>query len=106
MKAAIALSKDQKTLYPGPFGHAPYFALVEDCRLVEVIENPYARDEGGDKPKKLKALLAGAEVWVGKRFGHDHHPDHPPPPAPHRKAGAPDLAGALEELGCGSTTSA
>lgn len=110
MKVAVALGKDRQSLYPGPFGHAPYYALVEDCRVIEVVENPYAREEGGNKPAKLKALLAGAERWIGRRFGHDdpdhhhHHGHHAPPPVPTQKTEVGTLAGVLEELGCASTT--
>ena len=114
MKVAVALGKDRETLYPGPFGHAAYYALVEDCRVVEVIENPYAREEGGNKPAKLKVLLAGAERWIGRRFGHDdpdhhhhHHHEHGhhgPPPVPTQKTEAKTLIEVLEELGCASTT--
>jgi len=69
------------------------------------MENPYAREEGGNKPEKLKALLAGTALWVGRRFGHDEpHPhSHGAPPVPIRKTGAETLAEALKELGCAST---
>lgn len=110
MKVAIALAKDGMGIYPGPFGHAPAYAVYEvergACRELERVENPYAREEGGHKPEKLKNLLAGTALWVGRRFGHDdpHHSHHPAPPVPHRKTAAKTLEEALKELGCASTT--
>ena len=110
MRVAIALAKDGKGVYPGPFGHAPFYAVFEvegeGCRELSRLENPYAREEGGNKPAKLKDLLAGTALWVGRRFGHDepHHHAHAAPPVPTRKTEAETLAEALKELGCTSTT--
>ena len=105
MRVAIALARDGK-VYPGPFGHAPFYAVYEveagACRELERVENPYAREEGGNKPEKLKVLLSGTTLWVGRRFGHDR--SHPAPPVPHRKTDAQTLKEALRELGCASTT--
>ncbi len=111
MKVAIALAKDQRAVYQGPFGHAPYYAVFEvhqgdGCQEIERIENPFAREEGGNKPAKLKTLLAGTQLWIGRRFGHDdpHHHHHPAPPVPTRRTEAESLAAVLKELGCASTT--
>lgn len=75
MRIAIALAKnDPERVYPGPFGHAPRFAIYEvegeGFRLLEVRENPYAAMEGGDKHERMRELLKDVDLRVGARFGH------------------------------------
>ncbi|MCS6868466.1 MAG: dinitrogenase iron-molybdenum cofactor biosynthesis protein [Thermus sp.] len=76
MRLAIALAKhDEGKVYPGPFGHAPRFAIYELAEdgtflLVEVRENPYAALEGGDKHQRMRELLKDVDLRVGARFGH------------------------------------
>ncbi len=75
MRLAIALAKnDPDRVYPGPFGHAPRFAIYEagegEVRPVEVRENPYAAMEGGRKRELMRALLKDVDLRVGARFGH------------------------------------
>ncbi|WP_018110793.1 NifB/NifX family molybdenum-iron cluster-binding protein [Thermus igniterrae] len=76
MRLAIALAKnDPERVYPGPFGHAPRFAIYEvgedgEARLLEVRENPYAALEGGDKHQRMRELLKDVDLRVGARFGH------------------------------------
>ncbi|SDF46922.1 Predicted Fe-Mo cluster-binding protein, NifX family [Thermus arciformis] len=76
MRLAIALAKQDETkVYPGPFGHAPRFAVYEvaedgEFRLVEVRENPYAAMEGGEKHQRMRELLKDVDLRVGARFGH------------------------------------
>jgi predicted Fe-Mo cluster-binding NifX family protein len=77
MRVAIALHREKETVYPGPFGHAPRFAIYElgeEARLLEIRPNPYAALEGGDKPEKMRALLQDVDLRVGARFGHHAHP--------------------------------
>lgn len=76
MRVAIALARneDQK-VYPGPFGHAPRFAIYEleqggEAHLLEVRENPYAAMEGGRKHELMRELLKDVDLKVGARFGH------------------------------------
>ncbi|TBH17606.1 NifB/NifX family molybdenum-iron cluster-binding protein [Thermus thermamylovorans] len=75
MRIAIALSKDDEgRVYPGPFGHAPRFAIYqvegEGFRLLEVRANPYAAMEGGNKHALMRELLKDVDLRVGARFGH------------------------------------
>ncbi len=76
MRVAIALAKnDDQKVYPGPFGHAPRFAIYEigwggEARLLEVRENPYAAMEGGRKHELMRGLLGDVDLRVGARFGH------------------------------------
>lgn len=76
MRIAIALSKnDDQKVYPGPFGHAPRFAIYEvegggKVSLLEVRENPYAAMEGGRKHELMRELLKDVDLRVGARFGH------------------------------------
>jgi predicted Fe-Mo cluster-binding NifX family protein len=75
IRLAIALAKnDPDRVYPGPFGHAPRFAIYEveegEVRLVEVRENPYAVMEGGRKHELMRELLKDVDLRVGARFGH------------------------------------
>lgn len=76
MRIAVALSKnDEQRVYPGPFGHAPRFAIFElkeggEARLLEVRENPYAVMEGGNKHELMRELLKDVDLRVGARFGH------------------------------------
>lgn len=75
MRIAVALAKsDEGKVYPGPFGHAPRFAIYqvegEGFRLLEVRENPYAAMEGGDKHERMRELLKDVDLRVGARFGH------------------------------------
>lgn len=76
MRIAIALAKnDPERVYPGPFGHAPRFAIYQvgedgEPRLLEVRENPYAALEGGDKHQRMRELLKDVDLRVGARFGH------------------------------------
>lgn len=76
MRVAIALAKnDEGKVYPGPFGHAPRFAIYEvgeggRIDLLEVRENPYAAMEGGRKHELMRELLKDVDLRVGARFGH------------------------------------
>lgn len=75
MRIAIALSKnDDQKVYPGPFGHAPRFAIYQveggEVSLLEVRENPYAAMEGGRKHELMRELLKDVDLRVGARFGH------------------------------------
>ena len=75
MRLAIALAKnDPEKVYPGPFGHAPRFAIYEveqgGIRLLEVRENPYAALEGENKHALMRELLKDVDLRVGARFGH------------------------------------
>ncbi|MGQ9735930.1 MAG: NifB/NifX family molybdenum-iron cluster-binding protein [Thermaceae bacterium] len=78
MRVAIALHKEKESVYPGPFGHAPRFAIYEvtarEVKRIEIRPNPYAALEGGDKPEKMRALLGDVDLRVGARFGHHGHP--------------------------------
>ncbi|KHG64922.1 dinitrogenase iron-molybdenum cofactor biosynthesis protein [Thermus sp. 2.9] len=74
MRVAIALGKEEGRVYPGPFGHAPRYAIYEAAeeglRLVEVRENPHANEHGEEKHAKMRALLQDVDLKVGARFGH------------------------------------
>jgi hypothetical protein len=75
MRVAIALDKEEGRVYPGPFGHAPRYAIYEvgedgSLRLLEVRENPHAREHGEEKHAKMRALLQDVALKVGARFGH------------------------------------
>ncbi|WP_114313122.1 NifB/NifX family molybdenum-iron cluster-binding protein [Thermus caldifontis] len=76
MRIAVALAKnDDGRVYPGPFGHAPRFAIYEvgeggGVSLLEVRENPYAAMEGGGKHELMRELLKDVDLRVGARFGH------------------------------------
>ncbi|WP_460171590.1 NifB/NifX family molybdenum-iron cluster-binding protein [Thermus sp. FJN-A] len=76
MRVAIALAKKEPDrVYPGPFGHAPRYAIYQlgedgEARLVEVRENPYAALEGGNKHALMRELLKDVDLRVGARFGH------------------------------------
>ncbi|WP_353513771.1 NifB/NifX family molybdenum-iron cluster-binding protein [Thermus sp. LT1-2-5] len=74
MRVAIALGKEEGRVYPGPFGHAPRYAIYEvegeTLRLLEVRENPHAKEHGEEKHAKMRALLQDVDLKVGARFGH------------------------------------
>lgn len=76
MRVAIALAKDDATrVYPGPFGHAPRYAIYEagpsgELVLLEIRENPYAKAHGEEKHAKMRELLRDVDLKVGARFGH------------------------------------
>lgn len=74
MRIAIALAKGEDRVYPGPFGHAPRFAIYEmgegGARLLEIRPNPYAALHGEGKHEKMRALLQDVDLRVGARFGH------------------------------------
>lgn len=76
MRVAIALAKDDATrVYPGPFGHAPRYAIYEagpsgELVLLEIRENPYAEVHGEEKHAKMRELLRDVDLKVGARFGH------------------------------------
>ncbi|GAA6763069.1 hypothetical protein Thermus77927_14800 [Thermus hydrothermalis] len=75
MRIAIALGREENRVYPGPFGHAPRYAIYEvgedgEVRLLEVRENPHAKEHGEAKHAKMRALLADVALKVGARFGH------------------------------------
>jgi hypothetical protein len=101
MRVVIAVMTDGERLYPGPFGHSPAFAVYrrEGAAWVReaLLKNPYAREEGGGKGRKLRALFGPADLWIGARFGHGHGHGHAPP-APHRETAAKTVAEALEGL--------
>ncbi len=74
MKAAFAVYKYKEKLYifPGEFGHAPYFAIVDlDEGRVEMRENPYKAFEGKGKFKKIAQLLNDVQYFVGYEYGED-----------------------------------
>ncbi len=104
MRIVIAVMPDGERIYPGPFGHSPAFAVYRKrpagWEREALLENPYARQEGGEKGRKLAALFGPADLWVGARFGHGpgHGRPHPAPPAPHRTTGAATVGEALGEL--------
>ena len=76
MRVALALAKDDATrVYPGPFGHAPRYAIYEagpsgELVLLEIRENPYAKAHGEEKHAKMRELLRDVDLKVGARFGH------------------------------------
>ncbi len=104
MRVVIAVMPDGERLYPGPFGHSPYFAIYEKrddaFERTALLENPYAREEGGQKGQKLMRLFGPADLWVGARFGHGPHHGHAHhgPPVPHRAVAAGRVEEALKEL--------
>ena len=79
MRIAIAVMPNASDTYPGPYGHAPFFAIYErvdgEWRRIELRDNPYKALEGGGKPRLMKQLLADCDLWVGAQFGH-HGPGH------------------------------
>ncbi|GGN03214.1 hypothetical protein GCM10007092_17040 [Thermus composti] len=75
MRVAIALAKEGERVYPGPFGHAPRYAIYEvgeggELRLLEIRENPHAKEHGEEKHAKMRELLKDVALKVGARFGH------------------------------------
>ena len=70
MRVAIALAKDDATrVYPGPFGHAPRYAIYEagpsgELVLLEIRENPYAKAHGEEKHAKMRELLRDVDLKV------------------------------------------
>lgn len=108
MRVAIAVMPNAIDTFPGPFGHAPFFAIYDrkdgSWQRIELRDNPYKALEGGGKPRLMKQHLADCDLWVGVRFGHGrgHGPSHGPghePPAHRREVplGA-SLAEVLELL--------
>ena len=94
MRLAIALAKnDPDRVYPGPFGHAPRFAIYEveegEVRLVEVRENPYAAMEGGRKHELMRAQGRGpaGRGPLRPRRVHGGLPHGGPPRGGARKRG-------------------
>jgi len=77
MRVAIAVTSNANEIYPGPFGHAPFFAIYEkegdDWQRLELRDNPYKALEGGGKGRLLARLLADCDLWLAARFGHEHH---------------------------------
>ncbi len=74
MRIAIALTKGEDRVYPGPFGHAPRLAIYQveggEARLLEIRPNPYAALHGEGKHEKMRELLKDVDLKVGARFGH------------------------------------
>ncbi|WP_117237858.1 NifB/NifX family molybdenum-iron cluster-binding protein [Thermus sediminis] len=102
MRLAIALAKDDpEKVYPGPFGHAPRFAIYEvgeeGTRFLEVRENPYAAMKGGNKHELMRELLKDVDLRVGARFGHGGSMGALPM-ADRLEAGPVSVAEALERL--------
>ncbi|WP_038058702.1 NifB/NifX family molybdenum-iron cluster-binding protein [Thermus amyloliquefaciens] len=109
MRIAIALAKNQEDkVYPGPFGHAPRFAIYgvegEEFRLLEVRENPYAAMEGGNKHQLMRELLKDVDLRVGARFGHGGSMGAFPM-ADRLEVGPVSLAEALEQVRARRSTS-
>jgi len=73
MKAAIAVYEHEGKLkiFPGEFGHAPFFAIVDldSKQLVEKRDNPFKAEESKDKFMKLADYLKDVNYFVGKQFG-------------------------------------
>ncbi len=101
MRVVIAVKAQGEQIYPGPFGHSPFFAIYRKTdagwEREALLENPYAREEGGQKGRKLLALFGPADYWIGARFGHGHGHRHQPP-APHRITRATTVTEALKEV--------
>ncbi len=74
MRVAIAMMKNASDIFPGPFGHAPLFAIYDrvdgEWRQVELRDNPYKAVESGSKPGLMKKLLPDCDLRVGAQFGH------------------------------------
>lgn len=89
MRIAIAVLPNATDTFPGPYGHAPFFAIYDRkdgaWQRIELRDNPYKALEGGGKPRLMKQLLADCDLWVGAQFGHGpghghrHGPGHGPP---------------------------
>jgi len=79
MRIAIAISLDAAEIFPGPFGHAPFFAVYENrdggWQRIELRDNPYKALEGGGKGRLLSRLLADCQMWFGAQFGHENATD-------------------------------
>ncbi len=79
MRVAIAVMPNASDLFPGPYGHAPFFAIYERrdgaWERIELRENPLKALEGRDKPRLMQQLLGDCALWVGTQFGH-HGPGH------------------------------
>jgi len=60
-RKVIAVEEDKETV-SGVFARAPYFKVVEDGRVIEVVRNPYREAGGGAGPSAA-------------RFVASYHPD-------------------------------
>lgn len=75
MKAAFGVYKykDKLYIFPGEFGHSPFFAIVDldKGEVLELRENPYKAYEGKGKFKLIAELLKDVQYFVGYEYGED-----------------------------------
>ncbi|RLJ01969.1 MAG: hypothetical protein DRP11_03620 [Candidatus Aenigmatarchaeota archaeon] len=68
MRVVVALSEDRRSVSP-VFARAPYYAVVEDGRVIEVVENPHTHAmPAGPKAAEFVARYSPDEVVAGS-FG-------------------------------------